>query len=182
MSQVRHNQAVLAGVSNMYIVNSNKTNQKPLCHTGGNTMKLTLGQAAKTARRSKGTLSKALNSGAISAEKDDKGRWQIDPSELSRWMSANPFPNGSENQTETRKETQENSALWIEVKMLRERGDAMTAERDRERGQLVDQIEDLRARLDGAEAERTRLNAILTDQRENSKAPAKRTLWKRLLR
>ena len=53
-------------------------------------MKLTLGQAAKTAKRSKGTLSKALNSGGISAEKDDKGRWQIDPSELSRWMSANP--------------------------------------------------------------------------------------------
>ena len=62
-------------------------------------MKLTLGQAAKTAKRSKGMLSKALNSGGISAEKDDKGRWQIDPSELSRWMSANPFPNSHENQS-----------------------------------------------------------------------------------
>lgn len=51
--------------------------------------------------------------------------------------------------------------------MLRERIDAMTAERDRERSQpAVDQIEDLRARLDGAEAERVRLNALLTDQRE----------------
>jgi len=142
-------------------------------------MKLTLGQAAKAAKRSKGTLSKALNSGGISAEKDDKGRWQIDPSELSRWMSANPFPNGSENQSETLLETHKNSALGVEVKMLRERIDAMTVERDRERGQLVDQIEDLRTRLDGAEAERTRLNALLTDQRENSITPAKRTFWGR---
>ncbi|MCV0404582.1 MAG: hypothetical protein K5924_12880 [Chloroflexi bacterium] len=144
-------------------------------------MKLTLGQAAKTAKRSKGTLSKALNAGGISAEKDDKGRWQIDPSELSRWMSANPFPNSRENQYETQDETHENSALGVEVKMLRERIDAMTAERDRERGQLVDQIEDLRARLDGAEAERTRLNALLTDQREAHKTPIKRSFWARLL-
>lgn len=144
-------------------------------------MKLTLGQAAKAAKRSKGTLSKALNSGGISAQKDDKGRWQIDPAELSRWMSANPFPNGLENQDEIPFETQENSALGVEVKMLRERIDAMTAERDRERGQLVDQIEDLRARLDGAEAERVRLNALLTDQREKPAEPAKRGWLARLV-
>ena len=143
-------------------------------------MKLTLGQAAKTAKRSKGTLSKALNSGGISAEKDDKGRWQIDPSELSRWMSANPFPNSRENRYETPEETHENSALGVEVKMLRERIDAMTAERDRERGQLVDQIEDLRARLDGAEAERVRLNALLTDQREKGAGPQRKGFWARL--
>lgn len=143
-------------------------------------MKLTLGQAAKTAKRSKGTLSKVLNSGGISAEKDDKGRWQIDPSELSRWMAANPFPNSLQNQSETPEETHENSALGVEVKMLRERIDAMTAERDRERGQLVDQIEDLRARLDGAEAERVRLNALLTDQRERPTQQRKSGLFRRL--
>ena len=145
-------------------------------------MKLTLGQAAKTAKRSKGTLSKALNSGGISAEKDDKGRWQIDPSELSRWMSSNPFPNSLQNQSETREETHDNSALGVEVKMLRERIDAITAERDRERGQLVDQIEDLRARLDGADAERIRLSALLTDQREKKDTPpSRRSVWKRLV-
>lgn len=143
-------------------------------------MKLTLGQAAKAAGRSKGTLSKSLNSGGMSAEKDDKGRWQIDPSELSRWMSANPFQNGRENQVETHVETHENSALSVEVKMLREQINAMAAERDRERGQLVDQIEDLRARLDGAEAERTRLNALLTVQRESPQAPPQRKFWGRV--
>ena len=75
------------------ILNGRKTKGKPQRNKVGNTMKLTFGQAAKTANRAKGTLSKALNSGVISAEKDDKGRRQIDPSELSQWMSANPFPN-----------------------------------------------------------------------------------------
>lgn len=142
-------------------------------------MKLTLGQAAKTARRSKGTLSKALNSGGISAQKDEKGRWQIDPSELSRWMDANPFPNGTEDHSEVDDKTLGNSALEVEVKMLREQIVSISTERDRERGQLVDQIEDLRSRLDGAEAERTRLNALLTDQRSVDRENS-RSLWKRL--
>lgn len=137
-------------------------------------MKLTLGQAAKAAGRSKGTLSKLLKSGEISAHKDDKGRWQIDPAELSRWMDANPFPNDTENQNATPEESTENGVLQIEIKMLREQVETLSTERDRERGQLVDQIEDLRTRLDGAEAERLRLNAILTDQREMPAAAHKR--------
>lgn len=76
-------------------------------------MKLTLGQAAKAAKRSKDAV-KSPNSGGISAEKDDKGRWQIDPSECfpGGW-SANPFPNSLENQSETPEETHENSALGV---------------------------------------------------------------------
>lgn len=147
-------------------------------------MKLTLGQAAKHAGRAKGTLSKALSNGQISAEKDDKGRWQIDPSELNRWMEANPLQNGSENQGTTPPETPrnptENSALSVEVKMLREQIEGLSAERDRERSQLVDQIDDLRSRLDGAEAERVRLNAILTDQRGKVVEQPKRGFLARL--
>lgn len=133
-------------------------------------MKLTLGQAAKTAKRSKGTISKALNSGGISAIKDEKGRWQIDPSELSRWMDANPPVNGSESVSIGVQETPGNTALEVEVRMLREQLEQLSTERAREREQLVDQIEDLRTRLNGAEAERVRLNAVLTDQREKPEA------------
>ncbi len=141
-------------------------------------MKLTLGQAAKAANRSKGTLSKALNSGGISAEKDDKGRWQIDPSELSRWMSANPFPNSVEDQDETHMETHEYSALSVEVKMLREQIDTMKAERERERAQLTDQIEALKEQAERQSADHRQALAALTDQRE--RAP-KRGLWARLV-
>lgn len=145
-------------------------------------MKLTLGQAAKTAKRSKGTLSKALNSGRISAEKDDKGRWQIDPSELSRWMSANPFPNSLKNQFETPEETHENSALGVEVKMLREQIDAMTAERERERSQLIDQIEALKEQALRQSADHRQALAVLTDQREQNAVEApKHGFWARLV-
>ena len=136
-------------------------------------MKLTLGQAAKTASRSKGTLSKALNSGEISGNKDESGRWRIDPAELSRWMQAHPLPKRAEDRKRPRQETPADGAA-VEAGMLREQFERLVAERDRERRQLVDQIENLRRRLDGAEAERVKLNAVLTDQRY------RRGLWGRL--
>lgn len=143
-------------------------------------MKLTLGQSAKIAKRAKGTLSKALNSGGISAQKDAAGRWQIDPSELTRWIDANPLPNTSENRLETHTETPENRTFDLEVKMLREQISDIKEERDRERSQLIDQIEDLRNRLTGAETERMRLNAIITDQRV-TKNSRKISIWSRLI-
>ena len=153
-------------------------------------MKLTLGQAAKTAKKAKGTLSKALNRGELSAQKDDNGRWCIDPSELSRWMNGKPFPSVHKNRSETPSvnglETGGNGSLEqlrrdIEVKMLREQIETLNAERERERNQLLDQVRDLRTRLDGAETERIRLNAVLTDQREKQANLPKPSLWARLV-
>lgn len=132
-------------------------------------MKLTLGQAAKTAKRAKGTLSKALNNHEISAEKDGKGRWQIEPSELQRWMDSNPLPNTQENQSETPVETPENtngnSALATEVKLLREQIDKIETMHDRERQHLVDQIEDLKTEAERRSREHMQALAVLTDQR-----------------
>lgn len=47
-------------------------------------MSLTLNQAAKACGRSKSTLLNAINSGRMSAPKDDRGRYAIDPAELHR--------------------------------------------------------------------------------------------------
>lgn len=47
-------------------------------------MALTLNQAAKTCGRSKSTLLEAIRSGRMSAPKDDRGRYAIDPAELHR--------------------------------------------------------------------------------------------------
>lgn len=142
-------------------------------------MKLTLGQAAKTAKRSKGTLSKALNSGGISAEKDEKGRWQIDPSELSRWMSANPFPNGREIQLETPEEAHENSALLVKAEALRHQIAAAELERTREREQLTDRIESLEKMLADEKSERRQLMALLSDHRKNGADLQRRGFWDR---
>jgi hypothetical protein len=143
-----------------------------------NTMKLTLGQAAKHAGRAKGTLSKALNNGQISAEKDDKGRWQIDPSELQRWMDANPFPNATENQDTTPPENHKNpignSALSTEVKMLREQMDKLEAIHERERQTLVGQVDDLKIEAERRSREHMQALAVLTDQREKVIVPPRR--------
>ena len=136
-------------------------------------MKLTLGKAARTAGRSKGSISRALNSGSLAGAKAESGWWQIDPAELSRWMEANPSRNRSENRNDTPHEPPENGVSG-EIGMLRDQIERMATERDRERDQLLDQIEDLRRRLDGSEAERRQLNAVLTDRRD------RRRLWERL--
>ena len=146
-------------------------------------MKLTLGQAAKHAGRAKGTLSKALSNGQISASKDEKGRWQIDPSELQRWMEANPLQNGSENQDTTLIKTpinaNGNSALSIEIKMLREQIDRADTERLREREQLNSQIENLREQLERQSADHRQALSALTDQRTETEKQH-RSFWKRI--
>lgn len=47
-------------------------------------MAYTLGTAAKATGKSKATISKAIKSGKISAEKDESGAFRIEPSELHR--------------------------------------------------------------------------------------------------
>ena len=149
-------------------------------------MKLTLGQSAKHSSRAKGTLSKALNSGQISAEKDEKGRWQIDPSELQRWMDANPFPNSRENQDttplETPENTSKNSALSVEIKLLREQIEKLETMGDRERQLLLNQIEDLKIEAERRSREHMQTLAVLTDQRERDAEPRKRGFWARFTR
>ena len=47
----------------------------------------TLGEAAKATGKSKSAISQAISKGRISAEKDESGRWRIEPSELHRVYS-----------------------------------------------------------------------------------------------
>lgn len=100
-----------------------------------NTTKLTLGEAAKEAKCSKATLSKALKKGDISGYKKPDGSYAIDPAELMRW-NGERSRKGSQNQTQTPKETPintpQNSILEAELKA-----------RDREIARLEDHIESL---------------------------------------
>ena len=52
--------------------------------TAGFTMPYTLGQAAKACGRTKPTILNAINGGRLSASRDERGQWQIDPAELAR--------------------------------------------------------------------------------------------------
>lgn len=145
--------------------------------------KLSLNKAAKEAAVAKSTLLDALSSGRMSAEKNDKGHWQIDPAELFRVFpktspddQSEPKPTPNQNHLKT----SQNSALEIEVKMLREQIDRMDSERERERGQLSEQIEDLRAQLERQSADHRQALAVLTDQRDKAAEQPTRGLWARL--
>ena len=118
-------------------------------------VKLTLSQAAKSLGKSKGTLSKALNSGAISGTKADDGSWQIDQSELMRWVSSTSPRERLQDRLEPPEhpaETPNQAAVDRDAQMalMRERLDDATAT-----------VADLRERLDASEAERRALNQRL---------------------
>ena len=122
----------------------------------------TLGQAAKATGKSKPTLSRAIQSGRMSGQKQPNGSYLIDPAELYRVF---PPVLSSGNATGDMKpsETQSNpSILQVQLETLRE-------ERERERRQLQATIDDLRRRLDAesgaresAAAEIHRLTLMLT--------------------
>jgi len=88
---------------------------------------LTLNQAAKACGRSKSTLLNAINSGRMSAPKDDRGRYAIDPAELHRAFpfqvpdrSADRFPEPQPTTPENHLTTPTDRGLEREVELLRE--------------------------------------------------------------
>jgi hypothetical protein len=155
-------------------------------------MKFSLGQAAKEVAKSKATIHRYVQTGRLSADRQDDGSYQIEASELFR-----VFPHAGELQKplqNPRHETIRNplephtehpgnqgatSALTTEIDLLRER----LADKDKRLADKDDVIGDLRRRLDRESEERTRLTALLTDQRraqaEPPSAPPK-GLWRRL--
>jgi len=152
-------------------------------------MSYTLGQAAKATGTSKPTLSRAIKSGRLSAQKQPDGSFVIDPAELHR-VYPPAATTGNDNGNAEQSETPNNpKALQEQLETLRE-------ERDRERRQLQATIDDLRHRLDEEAAERRqsageirRLTLLLTDQRlpqappqsESKAEPAsKGLLWEKL--
>lgn len=115
-------------------------------------MKLSASQAAKETGKSIPTITRAINSGKLSARKLDGGGYEIDPAELFRVFdpvtakqleTPNELPDATPNQTK---------ALEVEVKLLREL-------LDREREALADVAKD-------RDHWRQQATALLTDQRE----------------
>lgn len=147
-------------------------------------VKLSLNKAAKEAGVAKSTLLDALNTGRMSAEKNEKGHWEIDPSELFRafprtssYTPEKPIQTPSENH----QKTIQDSGLEVEVKMLREQIERMDLERDRERSQLTNQIETLKEQAERLSADHRQALAVLTDQRTKSVEAPKRGFWARII-
>jgi len=108
---------------------------------------LTLGQAAKETGVSKPTISKAISKGRLSGTKNEKGEYEIDPSELFRVFPLASKSHVSNLQSETP----------IYTNYLQRELDVLQEERTRERQQLETTISDLRA-------ERERLLSVIEEQ------------------
>ncbi len=139
--------------------------------------KLSLNKAAKEAGVAKSTLLQALNSGRMSAAKNEKGHWEIETSELFRVFRKTGSTEQEEPNTtpvSNPAKSSPNSALEVEVKMLREKIEDAHLEREREREQASEQIEDLRAQLERQSADHRQALAAITDQRPQQVAPPRR--------
>lgn len=145
----------------------------------GNSVYLTLGQAAEMCGWSKGAISKAIKSGKLSVHEKTKAGFQLDPAEVLR-----VFPKKTETvhneQSETLDKHSVNSAVSAEVNALRQQIATAELERTREREQLTDRIDSLQKMLADEKSERRQLTALLSDQREKTTEPQRRGFWARL--
>lgn len=122
---------------------------------------LTLGEAAREVGRTKPAIANAIKSGRISATRDDKGQYQIDPAELFR-----VYPAKGKELGETI--PHESTTLQRENALLREQLATAKEERERERALLQTQLERERQQADQWRQQAT---ALLTHQREPSAEP-----------
>jgi uncharacterized membrane protein YvbJ len=87
---------------------------------------LSASAAAKVAHKSKADILDSIKKGVMSASKNKRGHWEIDPSELNRvfpYAVSEPNQSQFEKPLETNLKTIETNALQVEVKMLREQLD-----------------------------------------------------------
>lgn len=123
-------------------------------------MELSASEAAREVGKSIQTITRAIQSGRLSASGPKGGPYRIDPSELFRVYprrTLEPTATPSMVGSATDAKLSATSNLEVEVKMLRE----MLAREQ-------DTVSDLRTRLDAEAEERRRLTALLTHQPDRS--------------
>lgn len=149
---------------------------------------LNLNEAAKICHKSKSTVLKSIRTGRLSAIRNDKNEWQIDPVELFRVY---PYKienekSEQENRNRTDKKPQSNNENLKEILEI-ERAERKVEqfERERERKQLEETIAKLWQRLDAEAEERQKLTKLITHQRESPKIDnhaKENKLWKKIFR
>ena len=129
-------------------------------------MAYTLTQAAEATGKSKSTIFRAIQSGKLSATRDELTQgWLIEPAELHRLYPQ--ADHGTANATPVTHHAMphEMAALRREIEIRDELLAKEQREREAERRNAEETIDDLRRRLDAEGEERRKLTAILTDQR-----------------
>jgi polyhydroxyalkanoate synthesis regulator phasin len=95
----------------------------------------TLGEAAKATGKAKGTIKNAISKGRLSAQKNDKGEYSIDPAELHRVYK--PLPTEQEQLNTvtppsiTGVTQAEKDALEAQIELLKQTVEDLRGDRDR---------------------------------------------------
>lgn len=146
--------------------------------------KISLNKAAKRAGVAKSTLLESLNtedlSKRLSANKNARGHWEIEESELDRVFSKSrpeTPEKPQENHLKLHENRSETNALQVEVKMLREQIERIDNASTRERDQMVDQIANLREQIERQSADHRQALAVITDQRPTALDQPRRRLF-----
>jgi hypothetical protein len=158
---------------------------------------LNLNEAAKICHKSKSTVLEAIRNGRLSAIRNDKNEWQIDPAELFRVYpykienekteQPNSEKTEQENRNRTAKKPQSNNENLKEILEI-ERAERKVEqfERERERKQLEETIAKLWQRLEAEAEERQKLTKLITHQQESPVKTDDHTkenkLWKKIFR
>ncbi|TRV26175.1 MAG: DNA-binding protein [Microcystis wesenbergii Mw_MB_S_20031200_S109D] len=124
-----------------------------------------MGEAAKHAGISKATLSRAIKSGRVSAHRNDKGGFDIDPAELFRVYPRNAatvVSNSSMKQDATPSETPETAGETL----------ALKAEIDGLKAQLAlmrEHSDDIKSQRDSWQKQAESAQRLLADQRPHKR-------------
>lgn len=121
-------------------------------------MSYTVGQAAKAAGKSKSTISRAIESGRISAERREDGSYIIQPVELHRVFPPASTATVQDRTGDALRDSGATGVAEVELRVLQERLEGV----QRELRLRDDQVRDLNSRLDEAHEEKMRLTALLT--------------------
>ena len=157
---------------------------------------LNLNEAAKICHKSKSTVLKSIRTGRLSAIRNDKNEWQIDPAELFRVYpykienekseQPNSKKSEQENRNRTDKKPQSNNENLKEIlEIERAERKIEQLERERERKQLEETIAKLWQRLEAEAEERQKLTKLITHQQESPKIDnhaKENKLWKKIFR
>jgi predicted site-specific integrase-resolvase len=124
---------------------------------------LSLTKAAEEVGISRSALFKAIKNGRLSATKNGKGEFIIDPAELFRVYQPVNKVNVNLYQPSQQQDMAKETAETVEITMLKQLLKQVESERD-----------DLRRRLDDEAQERRKLTMLLTHQPPVETAPAKK--------
>ena len=124
---------------------------------------LSLTKAAEEVGISRSALFKAIKNGRVSATKNGKGEFIIDPAELFRVYQPVNKVNVNLHQPSQQQDIAKVTAETVEITMLKQLLKQVESERD-----------DLRRRLDDEAQERRKLTMLLTHQPPIETAPAKK--------